>query len=248
MLVKSLLNKSMSANSYIELHHVTVRYQQKFEPAVQDVSFEVDKGQIAMIIGPNGSGKSTLIKAMLGLIPYEGDITLRGRDIEKASHAVGYVPQTHTVDLSFPLTVQEFLSFSHANCPDTVNRPKHIHNTLAKIHAENLMTKSLRDLSGGQLQRILLARAIMHQPKVLILDEPETGIDVGTEATLYDLIVQLKEKENVTSIIATHEIDTVKKYADQVICINHCLVCSAPPKEALTEEIIKSLYGHHTHH
>lgn len=231
----------------IELQNVTVRYHQTFDPVVDDVSLQVEQGELAMLIGPNGSGKTTLIKAMIGLLPYEGTIKIVGRDIEVCEHAIGYVPQTHTIDLTFPMTVSEFLHFSHANCPDYVNRPNHIVHTLGSIAAQDLKSKPLSSLSGGQLQRVLLARAIMHHPRVLILDEPETGIDVGGEQTLYDLLIQLKNKHHITILVSTHEIDLVKHYADQVIALNRSLVGKGDPKEILTLDNLHKLYGHHVH-
>ena len=229
----------------IEIKSVSVRYHESFEPVVKDISFTVDPSQIAMLIGPNGSGKSTLIKAMLGLLPFDGEIKIIGRDIDACNHAIGYVPQTHSVDVSFPMTVSEFLHYSHANCPDSVNRPQHIKHTLSLINADELTQKPINTISGGQLQRVLLARAIMHQPKVLILDEPEAGIDVGGEQTLYDLLVKLKNKHQVTILIASHDIDTVYHYADQVICLNQSLVCNGHPKEVLTTDKLHQLYGHY---
>jgi len=231
----------------ITVTDVTVRYQSSFESVVDHVSFSIEPAKMAMLIGPNGSGKTTLIKAMLGLIEYEGDIKIAGRDSDNSPHAIGYVPQTHTVDLSFPMTVAEFLHFSHTNCPDFVNRPEHIDKTLDLIGAKALYQKPINTLSGGQLQRVLLARAIMHQPKILILDEPEAGIDVGGEQTLYDLLKRLQTEQKITILVSTHEIDIVNLYADQVICLHHRLICDGRPQEVLTAETLKHLYGQHLH-
>ena len=229
----------------IAVDRVFVRYHESFNPVIKDVSFTIEAGTIAMLIGPNGSGKTTLIKAMLGLLPHEGSIKISGRDIAACAHAIGYVPQTHSVDVHVPMTVNEFLHFSHANCPDYVNRPKHIKHTLKLIHADNLFDQPVSSLSGGQLQRVLFARAIMHQPKVLIMDEPEAGIDVGGEQTLFDLVVNLNQDHHLTVLIATHELDTVYHYAQQVICLNRKLFCDGPPRKVLTDKKLHQLYGRH---
>jgi zinc transport system ATP-binding protein len=229
----------------IQVENVTVRYHRHFEPAITDLTFTIEPATIAMIIGPNGSGKTTLIKAMLGLIPYEGNIKINGRDVAACEHAIGYVPQNHSIDLSFPMTVAEFLHFSHTNCPDYVNRPAHIHKTLALIGADHLKNQAIKTLSGGQLQRVLLARALMHQPRILILDEPEAGIDVGGEQTLYDLLVMLKKEHQLTSLVATHEIDLVHHYADHVLCLNQKLIASGKPAEVINQPTLMALYGRH---
>lgn len=195
-----------------------------------------------MLIGPNGSGKSTLIKAILDLIPYSGDIKLHGRDINACPHAVGYIPQVHSIDVTFPLTVNEFLHFSHTNCPDYINRPGHINHTLALINAQDLIDTKLNQLSGGQLQRVLLARAIMHQPRLLILDEPEAGIDVGAEKTMYQLLIEQKTQHHVAMLIATHEIELAQKYADTVLVLNHSLLATGKPSQVLTPDKIKKIF------
>lgn len=227
----------------LDLKKVSVRYHHSFEPAILEVSFTAYRGTITSIIGPNGSGKTTLIKAILGLIPYEGEINLPALEKKRCGHPVGYVPQTHSIDLSFPMTVKEFLEFSHVNCPGFKLKSNSFKYTLSLLGAGALIDKPLQNLSGGQLQRILLARAILHRPALLILDEPETGIDIGGEQSLYDLLVKLSREKGMTVLVSSHEIDVVKHYADRVVCLNRSVVCEGKPEEVLNIGTLHKLYG-----
>lgn len=233
----------------ISVSHVTVAYPSQPSPAVLDVSFEVQPGTMAVLIGPNGSGKSTLLKAILGFLPYQGTVLFHDQPLEQVKRQLGYVPQRFQIDVQFPITVQEFLALAQ----DTPN-PSKLGAVLEQVMMHDEATSLLSQLSGGQLQRVLLARALINSPKILLLDEPEAGIDVGGEQTFYDVMHHLITIHGVTAVIASHELDVVYTYADQVICINQELVCSGKPSESLDQKTFEKLYGRelkfygHDHH
>jgi len=201
------------------------------------VSFDVPKGGLAAVIGPNGSGKTTLFKALLGLIPYQGTIKVFDKPVKEILDRVAYVPQYFDFDRTLPITVQEFLSFNHPRQP---KQSKEIcHET--KVGA--LKPKLIGQLSGGQLQRVLIANALMRQPKLLLLDEPAAGIDIEGSKAFYDLVGHVNKEHGVTVVMISHEINMVYHFADQIICLNRDLVCNGPPHEALTKDVMAKLYG-----
>jgi zinc transport system ATP-binding protein len=237
-------------NLALEIKNLNIHYPGLTYPAVESVSFSIEKGRIAAVIGPNGSGKTTLIKAILGLIDYQGEILIFGQPVEKMYQKIGYVPQRYSFDQTFPITVAEFISLV---LPDKEKAEKKVKNVLESVKAGDLYERKLSRLSGGQLQRTLLARALVKNPDLLILDEPEAGIDVGGEQTFYDLVENLVENKNITALIASHELDIVYTYAQEVICLNKRLLCLGPPRQVLNQETFEELYGRslkfygHTH-
>jgi len=232
----------------LEVKNVSVQYPYAVESAIEQISFSLKPETITALIGPNGSGKSTLIKAILGLIPYKGTILLDGKPIENSYKEIGYVPQRFSFDTTFPITVSEFISLV------VENRSGDVHEVLKQVRMEGKAHSLLSQLSGGQLQRVLLARAIVNNPGILILDEPEAGVDVGGEQTFYTLLEQMVKEKKITVLIATHELDIVYTFAEDVLCLNRVLVCSGPPKQTLNKEMFTELYGRelqfygHHHH
>lgn len=214
------------------LEHVSVRYQDASFDSLSDLSCHIPSGSVTALIGPNGSGKSTLIRAILGLIPFRG--TIHG--VDRAS--IAYVPQRPTFDPHIPLTVFEFLRLT-SQSSEMISRALHTVQLDEKIHMP------LRELSGGQLQRVIFARALSTNPKFLILDEPEAGIDAGFEKKLYEIIASLAKK-GTTILLATHEIDRIAAIADRVICLNKKLLCQGTPAETLHPETFLKMYGHKT--
>lgn len=216
---------------------------------LRNININVKEGDVVAVIGPNGSGKSTLIKAILGLVPFSGEIKILGTNIEKQLEQIGYVPQKFSFDTTFPLTVWEFLKLA-AN--DKIKKDR-ILQVLTEVEMEKYQNQALGQLSGGQLQRILIARALLNDPKILFLDEPTTGIDIEGEKDFYQIIKHQNIKHNVTIIMISHEINMVYKFADQIICLNKDLICMGEPKQAITKEVMKELYGEdvdlmHHHH
>lgn len=226
----------------LTLSNVSVTYEGKKEQTITDISCSIKKNTMSMLIGPNGSGKSTLLKAILGIIPYTGTIK-HSADKNKVG-SIGYVPQRFAFDFSIPLTVKELLFLALTTCHHTpTEKQSMIDTALEMVHAQNIQNHTLGSLSGGQLQRILLARALVHDPSFLILDEPEAGIDVSGEHIFYDVLRELATKKKKTILIASHELELVHAYADHVICLNRTIHCSGKPEQVLTADVFQNLYN-----
>jgi ABC-type Mn2+/Zn2+ transport system ATPase subunit len=204
---------------------------------LNDLNYYVKPGEIVAIIGPNGSGKTTMLKAILGLIPYQGKITVLGISQKRALHRIGYVPQRFDFDKTFPLTVKEFLSYVK------VENNEWREEVLREVGVNALLDKRIGELSGGQLQRILIAKALLKKPLLLLLDEATSGIDVAAEMTFFELIEHLNKTHNLTIMLISHEINMVYNFATQILCLNKDLVCDGRPKEAITKEVLETLYG-----
>ena len=225
----------MGAEKILEIKNLTVRYNGHV--ILNQLNFWVNSGEIVAIIGPNGSGKTTLLKAILGLIPHQGEVTIFGGSPRLALDNIGYVPQRLDFDRTFPLTVNEFLNFIKVK-----NRPWR-EEVLREVGVDMFMDKGLGELSGGQLQRLLIAKALLKEPKLLMLDEATSGVDIAAEMTFFELIEHLNETHNVTIMLISHEVQMVYKFATQILCLNKDLVCNGRPKEAITKEVLEKLYG-----
>lgn len=211
------------------------------ERVLDGISFDIEQGAIVAIIGPNGSGKTTLIRTILGLEKAdEGEVLVFGKSIKDARDRIGYVPQRFQFDKEFPITVIEFLRLR--------SRKAYEDQTLAHKLSEvglrrDIAHRRLGELSGGELQRVLIAQAILNNPDILFMDEPNAGIDVAGEQTLLDVIQGLNEHHGTTILFITHEIDVVARAFTQVICVNRELICHGTPKVALNEATLKRLFG-----
>lgn len=240
----------------IRAEHLTVTFDG--HKVLDDLTFEIKKGETVAIVGPNGSGKTTLIKTLLGLIPYSGQIgffTAEALPYKKyTSHLkkfftkVGYVPQKIDFDRTVPITVMELLAiYQHKK------NTKKIISLLEEVGAHHLHHSLVGQLSGGEFQRLMIALALINDPELLIMDEATAGVDIEGENVIYDIVEDLRQKHNLTVIFVSHDIGLVFKYASQVMCLNHCLLCHGVPQEALTKDIIDKLYakksllpdGHH---
>jgi len=220
----------------IDVKNLTVRFGEY--TALEDVSFRIQEKEIAAIIGPNGSGKSTLIKALLGMVPHQGTVSVLGKPAGRALADIGYVPQRFHLDRQFPITVEEFLRL----CAGT-EKMSRIDEALKEVDMREYKKRQLGTLSGGQIQRVLIARAILHNPKVLLLDEPTSGIDIEGVKDFYSIIEHMNQKHDVTIVMVSHEVNMVYKFADCILCLNRNLVCQGEPKAALTKEVLTQLYG-----
>ncbi len=226
----------------LEVKDLTVWFEGQEQPAVEEVAFSLDEGQIAILIGPNGSGKSTVLRAILGLVPFSGEVRVFGMPAAEARRQIGYVPQRLAFDLTLPLTVEEAVRMPLLGVrgPDAEESVRHFADTLG---IAILLDKPLGALSGGQLKRAMIARAMVTRPRLLLLDEPEAGIDVGGEQTLYELLQRLVSHHRLTALVCSHDLDLVSRYADQVLCLNRRLQCTGPPAEILTADALTRLYG-----
>ena len=247
----------------IELEDVSYTYAGA--PAVHGVTLSIKRGDFTAIVGPNGSGKSTLIKVILGLIkPDSGSVRVFGADIERFRdwHRIGYVPQVSTgIHAMFPITVSEvvahgryrgFSPFAFWRTGDGGD----VDDVLKRVGMADFKRRRIGELSTGQQQRALIARALIRKPDLLVMDEPIAGVDVQGEEELYMLLRQLRES-GVTILVISHDVGAVMREACTVACINCTLLCHCPPHE-LTEDDLVRLYGfpvevlhhgeHHDHH
>jgi zinc transport system ATP-binding protein len=238
-------------NPALSVRNLTVRYEGQERPVLEGVSLDLEEGRIGIVIGPNGSGKSTLLKAILGLVPAEGEVRVFGEAAGKGA-GLGYVAQRLPFDPTLPLTTREAIRMALPRRPDGSEEEAFRHAIeILKIAA--FLDRQLGTLSGGQLKRAMIARALVTRPRLLLLDEPEAGIDVTGEETLYELLEHLVEHERLTVLICSHELELVARYADSVYCLNRRLLCSGAPDQVLTPETLGSLYGappavYHHHH
>lgn len=224
----------------IATEHLSVEYGDT--TVLDDVTLTIDQGKVAAIIGPNGSGKTTLMRAILGLIPHKfGEVRIFGKHLHAMRSMIGYVPQNFDFDKEFPITVGEFMDLArHAHCPRS-----RIDEKIKEVGLTSMMlNKHLGSLSGGQLQRVLIAQAILNNPTLLFLDEPATGIDIIGEAAFYDIIEHLNDEHDTTVLLVSHDIAVVASLVDQVICLNRRLMCSGPPSTALSEKTLSEVFGH----
>lgn len=209
------------------------------------ISFAIPAGTMAAIIGPNGSGKTTLVKTLLGLVkPTAGKSLFFGQHLHESRGEIGYVPQRFPFEKTFPMTVAEFLNLNKHR-----HTPKHAGiEAIKEVGLTPLiLEKRLGDLSGGQLQRVLIASAILNHPSILFLDEPATGIDVVGEEALYDVLSHLNKEHRTTILMVSHDIAMVSQLVDTVICINKKLLCVGPPESTLTNKQLSHLYGDTAH-
>lgn len=217
---------------------------------IEGISFSVDEGSIVAIIGPNGAGKTTMVKAVLGLIPCTGSVSIFGKPF-KGKHPdfrIGYVPQRLEFDRTFPLTVSELLMFTVPPAyfiPFIKKRQgrAYINKLLELVGVQDLAYRNIGSLSGGELQRVMIAKSIVNKPGILVLDEPASGVDIEGQERFYDLIRRLNKEQGLTIILISHDLNVVYRFADNVLCLNQRLICSGKPAEALTDEVIKSVYG-----
>lgn len=198
----------------------SVSYNYNSESVLENVSFDVEEGDFLGIIGPNGAGKTTLFHCMLGLLnSYSGKITILNQDIKKYKKIfkkIGYIPQKKSIDQKFPLTVKELVSLSLPR-----NTSKNIVlEILKQVGLYKLKNKTIGQLSGGQQQRVLIAKALVNNPIILMLDEPTNELDHKSQNDFYYLLKELNEKNKITIIWSSHDMDAVNKYANKVSCIN----------------------------
>lgn len=202
---------------------------------IKNISFKIPEKTITALIGPNGAGKSVLLKTILGIYEHQGEIKIFGENHLKMLHLIGYVPQYYNIDYSLPLNVYEFLKI-------TKNDEKKINEVLKEIDIEDLKYKQLRYLSGGQFERVIFARALLYNPKILILDEPTSETDISGQKEFYEIIKSLNKEKGVTILITSHEITVVHTFAQRVLCLNHSLVCDGEISLLFNKETLKKLY------
>lgn len=212
------------------------------------VSATVPRGGCTAIVGPNGAGKTTLLLALLGQIRYSGTIRIASGP-HNTPPRIGYVPQRLLFDRGMPMTVMEFMAMGRQRLPLWFgSRPRHQERALsllATVKAEDLAKRQVGALSGGEMQRVLLALALQQDPDLLILDEPAAGVDFQGEQIFCELLDSLRLKHAFTQLIVSHDLATVTHHSTYVICLNHSVLAAGPPKEVLTNENLTATFGLH---
>lgn len=208
---------------------------------LKNINIHIHCGELTVIIGKNGAGKSTLLKAILGEIPHVGDITFLDMKENKTKKIkIGYVPQSINVEKHMPTTVYDMFASYISNTPVCFRKNKKVYNEIKEhlkiFGAEELIDKGIGNLSGGELQRVLLAISTKPLPNLLILDEPVSGIDINGIKDFYEIVSKLKEKYDMSIILVSHDLDLVRSYADKVILLDKEII-----KEGTAEEVFNSL-------
>ena len=208
---------------------------------IENLSFDLKEKENLVILGPNGAGKTVLLRALLGLIPFQGSVKWR------PGVKINYIPQRFFPPADFPVSVSDFLGFKG----DFRGRAEKMLSDVGL--GREILAKKISDLSAGQFQRLLIAWSLCDSPDVVILDEPTTGIDIGGEETIYNLLHRIEEKIDITMILVTHDLNIVYKFSDKVLCLNKKMLCYGSPAEILSSKSLEELYKsdikiyHHSH-
>ena len=235
-----------TGNPIVEIKGVTCGYEK--QRVLSDVSLNIMPGDFLGLLGPSGSGKTTLLRTVLGAVDlYEGEVLVNGIATSRKQPRVGYVPQLETIDWNFPVTVQEVVMMGRM----TENRlfPWYrkeekdlVASMMDRLGIYHLADRHIRELSGGQQQRVFLARALVSNPKLLLLDEPTSGVDIKTRDDVMHLLHDLNH-DGVTIIITTHEINAVAVHLPWIVCLAGRILAEGPPSEVITTEVLRLTYG-----
>ena len=199
---------------------------------LQNITLQIDENQIVTLIGPNGAGKTSLVKIVLGLSkPSAGSVKLR------KNLRVGYMPQRLHVDNSMPISVQKFLQLA------VRAKPELIEQVLSEVKASQLLHSQIHSLSGGELQRVFLARALIQEPEFLVLDEPVQGVDINGQAELYALISSIRDRHQCGILMVSHDLHLVMSATDEVICLNQHVCCHGHPEQVSNDPAYLELFG-----
>lgn len=225
----------------LEVSHLSIRFGEM--RVVTDLSFGVARGTSLAIIGPNGSGKTVLFKALIGAIPFDGDVRWA------PGIRIGYVPQKLDLERDVPITGLDFLRARAALARES---DANVSRALALVDvAPAVAAQPIGTLSGGQFQRLLVAFALIGDPTVLLLDEPTAGVDEPGQERLNELVRRLQHDEGLTVLFISHELTVVYRYATSVLCLSRGQGCMGPPRAVLTPELLHEMYGtpvdHHVH-
>jgi manganese/iron transport system ATP-binding protein len=238
-----------SLGASIAVRDLTVTYNNGYT-AVANASFNLDPGTICALVGVNGSGKSTIFKAIMGFVrPSAGEVLLCGRPVAEAlkRNVVAYVPQSEDVDWNFPILVEDVVMmgrYGHMNflrMPSRADRYK-VDEALARVGMSEYRERQIGELSGGQKKRVFLARALAQEGRIILLDEPFTGVDVKTEATIIGLLRELRGAGHLM-LVSTHNLGSVPDFCDQVVLINRTVLAAGPTARVFTQENLERAFG-----
>ena len=221
--------------------------------ALAGVNLDIHEGEIVGICGPNGSGKTTLLKVILGKVkPFKGSIKILGQDISQGLSKelklkIGYVPQVQKIDRHFPATVSDVVMMGRYSQIGIGKRPSKldkeiVHKALHDVHLQAFKDRPIGHLSGGQQQKVMIARALAQEPEILLLDEPTSALDFKIGEDLMNLIKNLNENKNLTIIMVQHNIKILQDYSDRLICLNVRMAYDGPPKDSQIPEIIQKVF------
>ncbi len=216
--------------SLISAQHISVGFGAA--PVLTDVSLSIQQGEIVTLIGPNGSGKSTLLRALLGIVPLASGHVTRAENLR-----LGYVPQKLSIDRAMPITVRRFLSLPQRATD------KDARAALKRVGLAAMDAAQMAQLSGGQMQRAMLARALLTDPQILVLDEPTQGLDQQGEASFYRLIEELRLETGAAVLMVSHDLHVVMAASDRVICLNGHICCQGAPHVVSSAPEYRALFG-----
>lgn len=213
---------------------------------LQDINLHVHCGEMVALIGPNGAGKSTLVKTILGQTPYEGIISFSVPGQRNRKAKIGYVPQSPAFDPGDSVSVADLFACCMSKRPAFLGQSKKMRqkvlSCLQRVRSEDLVDKRIGALSGGELQRVLLALALEPLPNILILDEPLSGVDVEGMETLMDMLDEIRKSYDLSILMITHDFSMLPRYADQVVLLDRHLVCQGSPEEVLDSDAFRQVF------
>lgn len=216
------------------------------EVILNDINLHIHCGELVALIGPNGAGKTTMLKTILGQQEYSGIVSFSVPGQRNRKPKIGYVPQTPAFDPGDPFTVADLFACCMSKRPAFLGLSKKMRSQvlecLARVHGEDLIDKRVGTLSGGELQRVLLALALEPLPNILILDEPLSGVDVEGIKTLMDMLDEIRQTYDLSIVMTTHDFGMLNTYADQVVLIDRGIVCQGSPAEVLQSESFQNVF------
>ncbi|MGA1862992.1 metal ABC transporter ATP-binding protein [Deferribacter thermophilus] len=238
----------MNSHNVLEIKDLNVAFGNKV--VLENINLFLHNKEIMAIVGPNGGGKTTLLKTILGIYkPIKGEIKILGNKYKKLPKGlVGYLPQKDLINYNFPVLVKDVVFMGRKilkSFPYILNdQDREIcFDALKRVNMEHLINTSFSNLSGGQKQRVLIARVLAMQPKILMFDEPATGLDVVGQEDFYELINKLREEDNITILMVTHDIGVISKYVDTVACLNKKIHFHGSPLDGKLSEVLDKVFG-----